>query len=447
MSDLHVETLILKNGERCPVLMTENNVPHDLVTLWVTAKLHSKGLAFNTIKNKIKHIRWFLTWLTKQDRNLFREFQDGQFLTEEDMENIQSHMALDILHLKAGIKQKRSPRSKVINLSGNPSFLEVAPSVGRNHQYSRLTSVIEFVVFIAKLAVSKKQTRSLNQSISKMEEKFKTFRPKGRGKNVLSKSKVLDIPVETVEEFLSVAHFEHKENPFESMDIKFRNYLMFHLLEKTGMRRGELLSLQITHMTLQGSDKAIWISRTHDDVNDSRVNQAVTKTKERKIRISQETADLVNKYILQYRSKIPQSNKHAYLFVTHKKCSTQGNPVSTSTFDNTIVPKLKKVKAKFEVIHPHFFRHYWNEIFSKKIDKYNELATLDAKGHTHIDSDKEAKMRKHLMGHSSEKSGAHYNQRHITNQSNELSLMEQEELNSKIKEAKEKREEREKVNG
>ncbi|WP_462146193.1 hypothetical protein [Pseudoalteromonas gelatinilytica] len=56
-------------------------------------------------------------------------------------------------------------------------------------------------------------------------------------------------------------------------------------------------------------------------------------------------------------------------------------------------------------------------------------------------------MRKHLMGHSSEKSSAHYNQRHITNQSNELSLMEQEELNSKIKEAKEKREEKEKANG
>ncbi|WP_462146194.1 tyrosine-type recombinase/integrase [Pseudoalteromonas gelatinilytica] len=366
MSDLHVETLILKNGERYPVLMAGNNFPHDLVTLWVTAKLHSKGLALNTITNKIKHIRWFLTWQTKQERNLFREFQDGQFLTEEDMENIQSHMAIDILHLKAGIKQKRSSRSKVINLSGNPSFLEVAPSVGRNHQYNRLTSVIEFVVFIAKLAVSKKQTRSLNQSISKMEEKFKTFRPKGKGKNVLSKSKAIDIPVETVEEFLSVAHFEHKENPFETMDIKFRNYLMFHLLEQTGMRRGELLSLQITHMTLQGSDKAIWISRTHDDVNDSRVNQAVTKTKERKIRISQETADLVNKYIMEYRSKIPKANNHAYLFVTHKKCSTQGNPVSTSTFDNTIVPTLKKVKAKFEVIHPHFFRHYWNEIFSKK---------------------------------------------------------------------------------
>ena len=29
MSDLHVETLILKNGERYPVLMTGNNVPHD----------------------------------------------------------------------------------------------------------------------------------------------------------------------------------------------------------------------------------------------------------------------------------------------------------------------------------------------------------------------------------------------------------------------------------
>jgi hypothetical protein len=40
------------------------------------------------------------------------------------------------------------------------------------------------------------------------------------------------------------------------------------------------------------------------------------------------------------------------------------------------------------------------------------------------------------MGHSSEKSGNVYNQRHVTRKANELSLMEQDELNSKAAEVR-----------
>ena len=69
---------------------------------------------------------------------------------------------------------------------------------------------------------------------------------------------------------------------------------------------------------------------------------------------------------MNYRSKIPNANKHPYLFVTHWKGKTQGNPISTSSFDNVIVPTMKKVDPKFSVIHPHIFRHEWNLDFSKK---------------------------------------------------------------------------------
>jgi integrase len=62
---------------------------------------------------------------------------------------------------------------------------------------------------------------------------------------------------------------------------------------------------------------------------------------------------------------------------------------------------MKKVDKKFADIHPHYFRHYWNEGFSEKVDTNNKLAASGVDGYTHIDSGKEAKMRKHQMGHSS----------------------------------------------
>jgi integrase len=209
-------------------------------------------------------------------------------------------------------------------------------------------------------------------------------------------------------------------------------------MDKHGIRRGEMLSLMLTDMTLHGDKKSIWVRRTHDDKNDSRTKQPVAKTKERMLRISNETAELLSHYITECRAKTPNANKHPYLFVTHRKCSTQGQPVSESTFDNTIVPAMKAVDARFEVIHPHYFRHNWNEGFSEKVDKNNDLAALGVTGHKHIDSGTEAKMRKHQMGHSSESSGNVYNQRHVTRKANEVSLMEQEDLQRKAAEARKK---------
>lgn len=66
--------------------------------------------------------------------------------------------------------------------------------------------------------------------------------------------------------------------------------------------------------------------------------QAVSKTKERRLPISQKIAQLIDDYIMNHRSKIPNANTHPYLFVTHRKGKTQGSPISTSSFDNVILP-------------------------------------------------------------------------------------------------------------
>ncbi|MDH5904118.1 site-specific integrase [Vibrio splendidus] len=436
MATYTIETLVFENGERYPILMGEEAMPHFHVTLWVTSKLRSVGKAENTITNKINHVKWFLGWQEKEQRDLYAEFQKGVFLSEKDIESIKSYLALDIHHLK-GVKRKVSKgRNKVVNMIDEPKLIEVMPSVGRNHHYNRMTSVIEYLTFLAKLAVSRTANEKLNRSINQMEKQFKAARPKGKGKNVQDKANSKAIPDGLVLEFMAVAHFEHPKNPFKNKKIRLRNHLIFHLMDKHGIRRGEMLSLMLTDMTLHGDKKSIWVRRTHDDKNDSRTKQPVAKTKERMLRISNETAELLSHYITECRAKTPNANKHPYLFVTHRKCSTQGQPVSESTFDNTIVPAMKAVDARFEVIHPHYFRHNWNEGFSEKVDKNNELAALGVTGHKHIDSGTEAKMRKHQMGHSSESSGNVYNQRHVNRKANEVSLMEQEDLQKKAAEAR-----------
>lgn len=430
------QILIFANGERYPILIGCDDMPHFHITLWVTSKLRSAGKAEATISNKLEHVKCLLGWQKKNQRNLYSEFQQGEFLGIDDIESIKSYLAIDISQSKAVARSESKGRNKVVSIAEAPKLIDVTPSVGRNHHYNRMTSVIEYLTFIAKLAVKHNPSPHLSRKINKMEKEFKAARPKGKGKNVLDDKDSRTLPDGLVKEFMQIAHYDHANNPFQQEETRFRNYLMFHLMERHGIRSGELLSLKLTNMTLHGSKKSFWVKRTHDDIYDSRKKQRVPKTRERKLRISDKTAELLDKYIRDYRSKTPNSKKHPYLFVVHRKGNTLGQPVSGSTFDNTIVPAMKAVDEKFAGIHPHYFRHDWNERFSDKIDTNNELAAAGVKGYAHIDSGKEAKMRKHQMGHSSEKSGIVYNQRHIARKSNELSLQEQDELNKKAEEVR-----------
>ena len=429
-----LEILIFENGERYPILMDQDGMPHFHATLWNTVKLRSGDIAVNTIQNKLGALKWFFQWEQKNERNLYSEFQQGIFLNDKDIESIKEHLSLDISHTK--ISTKQSKRKKVIDINDSPKLLETVPSVGRNHKYNRMTVVADYLYFIAKLAVQHINDTELTQSINSMYTRIKAARPKGKGKNVQDKMDSIVIPDGLLDEFMAIAHFDHPKNPFMHITTRKRNHLMFLLLKELGIRRGELLSLELTHMMLTGPKQYIWVKRNHDDKYDPRKDQPVAKTKERMLRIKPETAALLDDYILNVRANIPNANKHPYLFVTHRKCPTQGQPITISTFDSIIVPALKSVDKRFSIIHPHLLRHEWNLEFSNKIDANNQLADLDPKKYKHIGSDKEAKMRMHSLGHSSEKSADVYNKRHIREKANQLMLDEQTELQRQLADAK-----------
>jgi len=432
-----VETLIFDDGERYPILLGEDGMPDFYVTLWVTTKLRS-GKAVQTIDNRIRAIQWLYEWEKNKRRSLISEFEQGRFLTDEDMVDLKAHMKINAFEYKRAAKVK--PSRKVVSLYGVPEIVTTIDSVGRNHHYNRMTAVAEYLHFVAKVVNQYRSNQSVTRAVDKMLKDFKAIRPKGKGKNVDS-TEENTLPDGLLDEFVSVAHIDHLKNPFLNPTIKKRNHLMFHLLRELGIRRGELLSLELSHMDLHGQRPTIWVRRTHDDKYDPRKTQPVSKTKERKLPIKVSTANLLSDYILNERAKTPNANKHPYLFVTHKKCPTQGHPLSESAFNNMIVPIMKAADPRFAVIRPHIFRHEWNLDFSRKIDANNKLVEAGDKSKKHIEAAHEAKMRKDLMGHSSEKSADIYNQRHIREKANEAMLTEQEDLKKSLQELEQKKQE------
>jgi integrase len=294
-----------------------------------------------------------------------------------------------------------------------------------------MTAVRDFLNFIAELAIQHRKTTELTMEIANMNASFTSRLPKGKSNANKSYD---DIPDGLVKDFLELAHFSHPKNPFKNIKNKKRNYLMILLLRELFIRKGELLSMKITRMNLVGTNKYVWVERTQDDKHDKRPNQPVAKTKERMLPISANTASLLDEYITTIRAKIPEARLHPYLFVVHQNGKTLGNPISIKAFDD-IFSELKSIDDRFSILHPHYLRHNGNEEFSEKIDLNNKLAELGEPNFQKIESGKEAKMRMHLMGHSSEASGDIYNQRHIRKKANEVQLSDQEELQEKVKQA------------
>lgn len=342
-----LETILFSNGERFSLLVNEKTgIPDFYSTLWVTVELRNQS-AVNTIRNKLGTIQWLMNWEKENNLVISDLIHKEIILTENQLESLIQHMRLNVKKQKNVISTKKS-----VSMKGRTQFIDIYSSVSLSHQYNRLTTLSEYILFLSKvISVSNEYIKKL----TKLLTLIKGVRPKNH--KALSIKPESELPDGLLDEFMSIANFSNPNNPFQDIGIRKRNHLMFILLKELGIRRGELLSLQIPFIDIGTAKPSITIKRTHDDKFDTRKIQAVSKTKERRLPISQKIAQLLNDYIMNYRSKVPNANTHPYLFVTHRKGKTQGSPISTSSFDNVIVPTMKKVDPRFSIIHPHIFRH------------------------------------------------------------------------------------------
>lgn len=416
-----LETILFTNGERFPLLVNKKTeLPDFYSTLWVTLELRYS--AVNTIRNKLVTLQWLMEWENNNHLIISELVKNEKLLTESELESLFRHMQIN-----AAKQKKTNYVKKRFVTKGRTQFIDSYPSVSLSHKYNRLTTLSDYILFLSKsIKISDGYRKNLMEIISLI----KAHRPKNH-KVPLIKSES-ELPDGLLDEFMSIANFSNPNNPFRDIGIRKRNHLMFILLKELGIRRGELLSIKMDCIDIATARPSILLKRTHDEKYDTRRNQAVAKTKERRLPISNHIAQLIDDYIMNYRSKISYANKHPYLFVTHRKGKTLGHPISVSSFDNVIVPTMKKVNQKFSIIHPHIFRHEWNLEFSRKIDKNNAGLNHNISHKDYISPEKEAKMRQHLMGRISEKSAHIYNQRYIREKANKILLEIQKDFQEKV---------------
>ncbi|WP_244106809.1 site-specific integrase [Burkholderia cenocepacia] len=160
---------------------------------------------------------------------------------------------------------------------------------------------------------------------------------------------------------VSIVHPDSPDNPWARGFVRQRNWLIVVLLLATGMRRGELLGLQIGD--LHPNQPKLRIMRRADAAEDLRRIQPNTKTFDREIELSSAIMKRLWSFINTERRGIKVARKIPQVFV-----SDEGEALSHSSIDKMFA-KLRAAYPGLSVrLTSHVMRHTWNDRFSEQAE-------------------------------------------------------------------------------
>lgn len=143
-------------------------------------------------------------------------------------------------------------------------------------------------------------------------------------------------------------------NPFVSPVVRFRNYCIFHLVWATGVRRAELVLLELDDISLSGTP-TVRIRKPSAAAQRKRRDGASMKTLGREVPISAELAYLLEEYREVWRpvSVVPSRPSPAF-FLSER----DGRRLSSYSFNKIVakVGRVPQVQAIRKRIHPHGMR-------------------------------------------------------------------------------------------
>jgi integrase len=414
---MRVTDEIFEDGERRPLIVSDDGTIDFWSTLYVTAVLRSDAKQ-TTIKKELYSIKLLRSWEQSTGRDLLEEFRRQKLLTPETIRSIKNFCRLSIK------VQSRKPK-KIVDFTRLAKTESPLNIVDKNYQYQRMLGINHYLEFCAwEICKFKPNAAVLRDGIEKMVKLFKSHYPKGMS-NI---SKVTHAEASAFEDFMKVIRTDHPDNPFKNFETQLRNYLLINILYWTGCRPSEVLALTMDDITHDIDAPKLCFKRRHDDINDPRKLQPTLKTQERDIEIPPSLYSDLEYYIRKIRPNFKLSKTHPYIFISHKGRSS-GTAMSDKNFSSGVMDPLKKVKDDFANIQRRGFRVYFNERFSDQIDNHNakistQIKEAEARGgeievikileKQIIKDGDEVDSRMRLMGHSSPESSRPYLDRHVT---------------------------------
>ncbi len=413
MTGFVAKRIRFRNGERHSVLSRPGGLPVHEATLYL-AKYRRRGRAANMIHAVCMVLALLYRALAKDGIDLLQRLRQGQFLTVPELNrlaDVAQYRVDDLSHEDAD----KPDSSNVIDIKRirmrRKSVVKEVVAVTLASQASRIRYMADYLEFLGMYVGATLPTSLRKELAFESDNALKVFcaqvppvsqRAKLGAREGLSK--------EDQARLLNVVHPDSPKNPWQRDFVRQRNWLIVVLLLATGMRRGELLGLQIGDLD-QRLPK-LRILRRADASEDVRLIQPNTKTSDREVELRPAIMRAIWNYINCHRKKIRTARRYPQLIV-----ADDGHPLSLKSIDKIFVQLRESCPGLAVTLTSHVTRHTWNERFSEQAEL---MGLTDAV---------EEKARNEQQGWAdNSKSAAVYTRRYASQKGRALSLKLQEQL-------------------
>lgn len=419
MAQYYAKRIRFRNGERLSVLQVRGGLPVHEVTLFLDG-YRRQGRAANTIHVACSCIALLYRELAAAQVDLVARLRDGKFLTVPELDRLASAAQYRIDDLDDDSEEADSA-SNVIHISrigfrrGKSSPPERKP-VDAATSASRIRYIAKYLEFIADYvaadlpeAVQKNLQRDAARGLKVLRAHVPkvSHRAKLDARTGLSKDEQ--------DQLLRVVHPDSPTNPWERGYVRLRNWVIVVVLLATGMRRGELLGLQIGD--LDSREPRLRVYRRADTPEDTRLHQPGTKTLAREVELSPSVMKVLWSYINTHRHQVKAARKVPQIFV-----ADDGSPLSLSSIDKLFFQLRQACPGLPVKLTSHVMRHTWNERFSEQAEALG------------LSSTEEERARNSQQGWSeNSKTATVYTRRRTAQQGRAVSLKLQEQLDAQLK--------------
>lgn len=406
LSAYRIALVKMADGERFPMLLRrESGIPVFDVTVYCVSALRNRHRATATMMHALRGIAMLLDWAERTGVDLDERIRSGSFLTLGELDGLVQEM-----RLTAGTRDKSYDRTHPPGTGPGtigrderrerfrkPAGRAKTREIDRRFADSLVRHVRRYIEWVAgrRLAVIPLSSPLHAAYEQRLTALIAALNERSAGTPSDSDEEREGLaPEETValEEAIDPAS---PTNPWKGSFARVRNRLLILLALKLGLRRGELLGIQIEDFDFR--EQTLLVRRRADDPNDPRKLQPNAKTLGRKLPITSELATTIMHYIANARRTLNGARKHGFLFVADRT----GAPLALSSLPKIYRALREKVPSLPKSFSLHTLRHSWNDCFSKKMDTEK------------VPPAKEEKMRSYLMGWKpGSKTAAKYTRRH-----------------------------------
>ena len=267
-----------QSGERyCMLVDADTGMPPWYPMLFITTQFRNPGHSVATMEAALGAIQLLLDFTEAREMDLEERALKREFLATHE---------IDALCDAAQHRRKRHRRDP--------------PTVSNGHHYKRLTYIAQYLEWFVHEVLDGRRSTQDDTAIAQMVRKIHSRRPEWSDDSGNIDRGLID---EQRERLLQIIDPTHPDNPFDDENVRARNHRAVLMLTRLGVRRGELLGIQVGDIDWSAAQLAI--ERRPDEKHDPRTKQPRAKTLARRLPLDQELLELLLHYVKDARHRTP----------------------------------------------------------------------------------------------------------------------------------------------